>query len=101
VQADKNILVRFSFLGRGLFILLAMVLAACGTQEKQPVNVTADGVAVKGYDPVAYFTEGEPRQGKSEFAFSWQDATWRFASQEHLDMFKADPRKYAPQYGGY
>jgi len=59
------------------------------------------GIAIRGYDTVAYFTEGKPMEGSDEFTTDWQGATWKFASQEHLDLFKADPQKYAPQYGGY
>ena len=59
------------------------------------------GVAIRGYDTVAYFTEGSPAEGSDEFTTQWQGANWKFASQEHLDLFEADPEKYAPQYGGY
>ncbi|MFV0574619.1 MAG: YHS domain-containing (seleno)protein [Vibrio sp.] len=62
---------------------------------------TFSNKAVDGYDTVAYFTEGKPVEGKKEFTTSYKGADWLFASQEHLDMFKADPEKYAPQYGGY
>jgi hypothetical protein len=58
-------------------------------------------VAIEGTDPVAYFTEGKPVAGSSEFEHEWMDATWRFASAENRDRFAADPQKYAPQYGGY
>jgi len=57
--------------------------------------------AIDGYDAVAYFTEGRPVKGSNEFAYEYQGAVWKFASQEHLDMFIADPQAYAPQYGGY
>lgn len=59
------------------------------------------GVAIRGYDTVAYFTDGKPVPGKDEFTTEWMGAKWKFASQDHLDKFKADPAKYAPQYGGY
>ena len=59
------------------------------------------GVAIEGTDPVAYFTEGRPVEGSNEFEYDWMDATWRFSSQANLEGFKADPDKYAPQYGGY
>ena len=59
------------------------------------------GSAIEGYDPVAYFTQGRPVEGESEFAHDWMDATWYFASAENRDLFAADPDKYAPQYGGY
>ncbi len=57
--------------------------------------------AIKGYDAVAYFTEGKPVAGSHEFTLMYKGAEWKFASQAHLEMFKADPEAYAPQYGGY
>lgn len=57
--------------------------------------------ALEGYDTVAYFTEGKPVEGKSEFKARYQGADWLFANQKHLDMFTDNPEKYAPQYGGY
>jgi hypothetical protein len=64
---------------------------------------TADGLrlAIKGYDPVAYFSEGRPVQGTAEFEEVWERARWRFASAANRDRFKADPDRYAPQYAGY
>ena len=57
--------------------------------------------AVGEYDTVAYHTAGEPVRGERDFQTEWNGATWRFASQENLDLFLADPEAYAPQYGGY
>jgi YHS domain-containing protein len=68
---------------------------------KSAVNKNWRGLALKGYDPVAYFTLGKPVKGKKAFQFKWQGANWRFSSQDHLDQFKSEPEKYAPQYGGY
>lgn len=59
------------------------------------------GVAIEGYDPVAYFVEGKPREGKKEHSTEWKGATWRFSSAENLAAFQAEPKKYAPKYGGY
>ena len=69
--------------------------------KKSDINTTWGGVAVKGYDTVAYFTEGKPIEGKKEFETEWKGAKWRFANASHLEMFTADPEAYAPQYGGY
>jgi YHS domain-containing protein len=66
-----------------------------------PINVGADGVALKGYDPVAYFTQGQPVKGQDKYQLEWNNAKWLFASSEHLALFQDDPAKYAPQYGGY
>ena len=57
--------------------------------------------AVGGYDPVAYFTEGKPVKGQKAHQLTYEGADWYFASQANLETFKADPAKYAPQYGGY
>ena len=59
------------------------------------------GVAVGGYDPVAYFTEKKPVVGKAEFTLSHEGAVWRFASAANRDAFQAAPAKFAPQYGGH
>lgn len=61
----------------------------------------APGLAVHGFDVVAFFTDGKPAQGDARFAAIHKAATYRFASQQHLDAFKADPAKYEPAYGGY
>ena len=66
-----------------------------------PVNTGWFGVAIKGYDTVAYHTEGRAVKGKSEFSFKWNDAKWLFANAGNRDLFAADPERYAPQYGGY
>jgi YHS domain-containing protein len=80
--------------------LLALVLATSARAE-DPIYTNWRGLAVSGYDPVAYFSEGRPVPGSSEHSLEWMDATWRFASAENLARFRADPAKYAPQYGGY
>ena len=68
---------------------------------KDPINKNWRGLAIKGYDAVAYFTLGKPVKGKSEFEYKWEGAKWRFSSSEHQNLFAANPEKYAPQYGGY
>jgi YHS domain-containing protein len=78
----------------------SFILMACSAQIAA-INAGADGVALKGYDPVAYFTQGRPVKGLKEFQFEWNNAKWLFASSEHLTLFQENPEKYAPQYGGY
>ena len=58
-------------------------------------------LSISGYDPIAYFTDGKPVPGSSEFEYVWHDARWRFASAAHRDLFVNDPEHYAPQYDGY
>ncbi len=87
----KNSLLLFAAL------MLFYSLAHAG---KPPVFATGEG-AIRGYDPVAYFTAGKPVKGSDQQTFEWNGETFRFASAEHLALFKAQPEKYAPQYGGY
>ena len=86
----------------GIFLFTSALPAkifADGPKEK--VNSDRLGIAIKGYDPVAYFTEGRPVKGTAEFEYEWQDAKWRFASPDNRDKFVANPQAYAPQYGGF
>ena len=67
----------------------------------RPVHTDLYGVAIQGYDTVAYFTEGKATRGDSRYQLTWRDAKWRFASAAHRDLFQADPERYLPQYGGF
>jgi enamine deaminase RidA (YjgF/YER057c/UK114 family) len=58
-------------------------------------------LSISGYDPVAYFTDGKPAQGKPEFEYLWHRLRWRFSSGEHRELFTRNPKQYAPQYDGY
>ncbi len=81
--------------------LLALALAG-PADALSPVNKTLfGGLAIDGYDPVAYFTDGKPVEGSKEHAFDWNGATWRFVSAAHRELFVREPERYAPQYGGY
>ena len=66
-----------------------------------PVNTSFTGLAIKGYDPVAYFLLKTPVKGSKQYAYEWRGATWLFANPNHLKMFQNFPENYAPQYGGY
>lgn len=65
------------------------------------VNRARDGVALRGYDTVAYFKDSRAVKGAAQFEHEWMGARWRFASKENRDAFAASPEKYAPQFGGY
>ncbi len=82
-----------------LLVLLITVFSAVAQQ--QPEVYSTEAGAIQGYDPVAFFKESKPVMGKKEFSWSWNNADWHFSSQENLNLFKADPTAYAPQYGGY
>lgn len=78
-------------------LLLISQIAVAGER----INAKPGGVAVKGYDVVAYFTKGEPTRGNERYTHLWQDRHWLFSSQIHLDAFAAEPTNYAPRYGGF
>jgi YHS domain-containing protein len=86
-----------------LALLLAGLVSACADLPTQPIPAinSAQGVALKGYDPVAYFTDGKPVEGSAQFDYRWSGVDYHFASAENRDRFQADPAAYAPQYGGY
>lgn len=95
-----TILYRF-FLAFILFLGLA-ALAACGkTDGVGLVDTTADGLAVRGFDTVAYYTAETAVNGDPKYSFVWRGATWYFSSEENMETFKARPEAYAPQFGGY
>jgi len=80
---------------------VAAVLPAPAFAAEDPIFSDWRGRAIRGYDPVAYFTEGKPTAGSSDHETEYEGATWRFASAENKAKFDADPAAYAPQYGGY
>ena len=82
-------------------ILLVTLASSAALAAKPPVFSTRKQVAINGYDPVAYFTEAQPRRGQKEHSLDWNGATWRFASAENKELFSANPERYAPQFGGY
>ena len=82
--------------GFALFGLLGDAYAA------HPIyRAELEGPALRGYDTVAYWTEGRAMLGSAEFEVNWRDTIWWFSSAEHKALFEADPEKYAPQFGGY
>jgi YHS domain-containing protein len=85
----------------GFTSFLAILLVWFGVAFSAPVNVDGNGLAIQGYDPVAYFTQNKPVKGSSEFTAEYEGATYQFSSSENQETFSADPAKYAPQYGGY
>ena len=65
------------------------------------VNANTNDLAIKGYDTVSYFTKGSPTKGSDKFTAAYNGAIYQFSSADNRDMFKADPNKFAPQYGGF
>jgi len=62
---------------------------------------SSSDLAIRGTDPVAYFTEGEAVEGSGDYETEWNGAVWRFVNEENQELFEEDPEAYAPQYGGY
>ena len=85
----------------GLLLAVGLTMSAGAGDPQKMINAGSDGVAIKGYDTVAYFTENQPMKGKPEFKYSWRDVEWYFASAQHRALFAADPERYAPQFGGF
>lgn len=85
-----------------IFSCLALLFVTQAAHAKDSVYTSFfSDTAASGYDVVAYFTENKPVEGKDKFSYEWNGAEWLFSSRENLALFKANPKKYAPQYGGY
>lgn len=100
---SKYFLSRFA----GFFLLL---LFAATSAAAPPINTLeksllfgyeASDIAIRGFDTVAYFTEGRAIEGTEQYSTKWNGAVWQFSSAEHLSLFEENPEKYAPQFGGY
>lgn len=77
------------------------LLAALSLASSLPSTAMDMPLAIQGYDPVSYFTDGKPVRGTADFEYQWDEHTYRFASAQHRELFKADPVHYAPQFGNY
>lgn len=83
-----------------VLVFIALLTGIWSFAQKSSTFVQS-GKAIRGYDPVAYFTESKAVKGNDQLVYQWNNVRWYFSSQKNLDQFKADPGKYAPQYGGY
>ena len=84
-----------------LSLLLAGLALPVFAQTKTLLNLDDSGVAIQGYDPVAFFTDHKPVKGDAKFVSKRDGAIYLFASKEHKEMFNASPAKYEPVFGGY
>ncbi len=84
-----------------LLVLIAALIGQTGPALAIDPVFNESGTAIRGYDPVAYFTQDKPVEGSPEHTTEYNGVQWRFASAENRDLFAAEPEKYAPQYGGY
>ena len=90
-----------AFVGRTVALPFLALMMLAGAAFAGDTNLTFHGIAIQGYDPVAYFTDGKPVPGDPAITASHDGAIYQFASEAHKAAFEADPGKYAPQYGGY
>ena len=90
-----------AMLSRRVVVLGAVLGSVIPAGAQNATPRTDKRVAIRGYDPVAYFTEGRATKGSPAISQTWLGATWHFSSPKHRDAFAADPVRYAPQYGGF
>lgn len=87
---------------RVAFILFIFILSACGSSgEPQEEVYSVEGVAMGGYDPVAYFEQGEAKEGDANTVSSYSGLTYQFSSTKNKKLFEEAPNKYLPAYGGW
>jgi YHS domain-containing protein len=97
LNATIGALVTAAALSLGMFAAPAYAVKGTGGEY----NTMYAGLGAKGYDVVAYFADKKATKGSDKFVSEFGGVKWQFASQAHLDEFKKDPTKYAPQYGGF
>lgn len=81
--------------------LVALPLTATACFADAPLVYNTAGYAIQGFDPVAYFREGQPLAGSDDYRLMWHKAIWRFSTAQNMAMFERNPKRFAPQYGGY
>lgn len=86
---------------KSLFLLLVFGLLTTFAFAKELSNLDSSGIALQGYDPVAFFTDHKPVKGNAQFQSAYHGAKYYFASADHKATFDKEPAKYEPQFGGY
>lgn len=92
---------RRAFISSGLAAVSLVLMSSPTFAAEEIFTGLLPGVGIGGYDAVAYFKQDRAIVGDDAFSTMYKDASWRFSSQENLDLFLADPEMYAPQFGGY
>lgn len=83
------------------FLNIIFVVASLSSVAQESEIFAPEGLALRGYDPVAIFKESEALMGFDSLSYTWKNVSWRFVSRENLEAFINHPDMYAPQYGGY
>jgi YHS domain-containing protein len=86
---------------KSTFITTALLASSLTFAANIEVNANSNDIAISGYDTVSYFTKGTPTKGSNDYTAAYNGAIYQFSSASNRDLFKADPSKYAPQYGGF
>lgn len=89
------------FFFRLFCFLLSLSASAQPASDGRNNNLDKHGLAIDGYDPVSYFTLNKAVEGKKEFSITQNGATYFFATAQNRDVFKSNPARYIPQYGGW
>jgi YHS domain-containing protein len=84
-----------------VLIALPLLATLCLAGSKTLLNLDKSGLAIQGYDPVAFFTENKPVKGRKEFQSAYHGATYYFASADDKARFDKEPARYEPAYGGF
>lgn len=90
-----------SLFWRHAILIVPMLAAALFAASARSGAMEEAPLAIKGYDPVAYFTAGKPMPGLPQFEYDWDEHRYRFSRAEHRELFKADPVRYAPQFANF
>ncbi|MDZ4365424.1 MAG: YHS domain-containing (seleno)protein [Afipia sp.] len=101
VLARRSLFGLAALAAAGALCLPASMALAYSETSTKAVNIDTAGLAIRGYDPVAYFTVGKPTPGNAQFTAQHDGATYRFASAANRDAFVKEPAKYAPAFGGF
>lgn len=101
VLARRSLLSLAALMAAGAVALPMLPALAYSETSTKAVNIDTAGLAIRGYDPVAYFTVGKPTPGNTQFTAQHDGATYRFASAANRDAFVKEPAKYAPAFGGF
>lgn len=86
---------------KSLILILAVLSSSIFSYAQHAEVFSTKAGAINGYDAVSYFTDSKPVKGSPEFTVQWVGATWHFSSKKNMELFKASPSAYIPQYGGY
>lgn len=86
---------------KSTFVTTALLASSLTFAANIEVNASSNDIAISGYDTVSYFTKGMPTKGSNDYTAAYNGAIYQFSSADNRDLFKADPHKYAPQYGGF